>query len=437
MSDWKNVQYKDGKFRSGEGGGGGTNNLRAVQFADPYNIKFKDIQHRGANTFVPENTLLAFLVSKRLGFNYVETDATMTADNVPVLLHDLTVYRTTGSNLGNIHDLTYNQIKDLYANNGTWDTIYYKKSQDSTNPLVKIPTLDEFIRLCKTVGLHPYIEIGWSSSDTSGWVQTKAQTKIMYDIVKKYDMERNVTWISFHKEYLEYIIDFDKSARIGLIASSIDNTLISNATSLKTGINEVFIDLNIYAVTQQFCDDCMDEDIGVEVWTVDSISTIKNLPDYVTGVTSNTIHASRVWTNELYNYGGLPSVAEAIYDYTPSFPAWIESGGKFHFTYLGNGLVRCLFEFKILKNSSTPSSGTVYIDMPNLPKQFFPVWYQSYPIPWYNTNSGEKTGICRCGLSKRYENNSSNSCKFVISEFGEIPTGGISLRGNMIYSVDT
>ncbi len=435
---WKYIQYENGKLRTVENDGGLL--TRATQFADPYNIKFKDINHRGANTKAPENTLLAFLVSKRLGFNFVETDVTLTSDNIPVLLHDLTVYRTTGSNLGNIHELTYNQIKNLYANNGTYDTEYYRKAQDSTNPLVKIPTLDEFIKLCKLVGLHPYLEIGWWSNDTSGWVQTKEQTKIMYDIVKKYDMERNVTWISFHKEYLEYIIDFDKSARIGLLSSTIENTLISDAISLKTGINEVFVDMNVNAVTQQFCDDCMTVDIGVEVWTTNSETTIKSLPVYVTGVTSDSVHASRVWTNELYNYGGMPSIEDAYYTYAPTLPSWAQypaEGNGFHFTYLGNGLVRCIFELNILKNSSTPSSGTVYIDMPDLPKQFFPVWYQSHPIPWYNTNNGEVTGICRCGISRYYEANANNSRKFVISEFGQIPTGGIKLRGTMIYSVDT
>lgn len=31
MSDWKNVQYKDGKMRTGEGGGGGSSTLADLE----------------------------------------------------------------------------------------------------------------------------------------------------------------------------------------------------------------------------------------------------------------------------------------------------------------------------------------------------------------------------------------------------------------------
>lgn len=40
MSDWKNVQYKDGKLRTGEGGGGGSSN-----FAGLDDVSFSNIQN--------------------------------------------------------------------------------------------------------------------------------------------------------------------------------------------------------------------------------------------------------------------------------------------------------------------------------------------------------------------------------------------------------
>ena len=41
MSDWKNVQYKDGKMRTSEGGGGGGSST----FAGLDDVSFSDIQN--------------------------------------------------------------------------------------------------------------------------------------------------------------------------------------------------------------------------------------------------------------------------------------------------------------------------------------------------------------------------------------------------------
>ena len=54
----------------------------------------KAINHRGYMIDSPENTLPAFRLSKKFGFNIVETDLRLTSDGVPVLLHDATINRT-------------------------------------------------------------------------------------------------------------------------------------------------------------------------------------------------------------------------------------------------------------------------------------------------------------------------------------------------------
>jgi glycerophosphoryl diester phosphodiesterase len=51
--------------------------------------------HRGASGGAPENTLVAFRRAKAQGARWVECDVRLTADRVPVLLHDATLDRTT------------------------------------------------------------------------------------------------------------------------------------------------------------------------------------------------------------------------------------------------------------------------------------------------------------------------------------------------------
>lgn len=53
------------------------------------------IAHRGAGTAAPENTLAAFRLSHAHGFRMMEYDVKLCQDNVPILLHDDTIDRTS------------------------------------------------------------------------------------------------------------------------------------------------------------------------------------------------------------------------------------------------------------------------------------------------------------------------------------------------------
>src|SRR5260370_5536807 len=56
----------------------------------------KVIGHRGAMAYAPENTLASFREARRRGATWVEIDVKLTADNVPIVMHDASLKRTTG-----------------------------------------------------------------------------------------------------------------------------------------------------------------------------------------------------------------------------------------------------------------------------------------------------------------------------------------------------
>lgn len=56
----------------------------------------KVIGHRGAAAYAPENTLESLREAKRRGAPWVEIDVKLTADGVPILMHDPSLKRTTG-----------------------------------------------------------------------------------------------------------------------------------------------------------------------------------------------------------------------------------------------------------------------------------------------------------------------------------------------------
>ncbi len=72
------------------------------------------VAHRGASSTRPENTLDAFRVALDAGAGVVELDVRLTADGVPVVMHDPDVSRTTDGD-GYIHELTFAQVKRLNA----------------------------------------------------------------------------------------------------------------------------------------------------------------------------------------------------------------------------------------------------------------------------------------------------------------------------------
>lgn len=72
------------------------------------------VAHRGASAREPENTLAAFEAAVREGADVIELDVRLTADGVPVILHDPDVSATTDGN-GYVHEMTLGQIKGLNA----------------------------------------------------------------------------------------------------------------------------------------------------------------------------------------------------------------------------------------------------------------------------------------------------------------------------------
>ncbi len=56
----------------------------------------KIIAHRGASAYAPENTHAAFKLAWRMGVDGIELDCHLSADGVPVVIHDPTLKRTGG-----------------------------------------------------------------------------------------------------------------------------------------------------------------------------------------------------------------------------------------------------------------------------------------------------------------------------------------------------
>lgn len=70
------------------------------------------ISHAACAGHAPENTLAGIREALRLGADAIEIDVQCSADGVPVLMHDLTVDRTTHGR-GNVAKLSIEQLRSL------------------------------------------------------------------------------------------------------------------------------------------------------------------------------------------------------------------------------------------------------------------------------------------------------------------------------------
>ena len=106
------------------------------------------IAHRGDSERAPENTLPAFRSALRAGAPTLETDVQFTADGVPVLMHDLSLDRTTDG-AGPVSALTFAQVESLDA--GAWFGPRFAG--------VRVPQMAALLALARLRQVHVQLEL--------------------------------------------------------------------------------------------------------------------------------------------------------------------------------------------------------------------------------------------------------------------------------------
>ena len=248
-------------------------------------VKVKSINHKGYNTVAPENTLPAYELSKVYGFDYVETDISFTKDGIPVLLHKATIGHMArhedGSTLTEeenkkIGDLTYDETLQ-------YDFTQGKAAYKGT----KLAKMADFLDLCSSKGLHPYLELKQNGDYSRGQIEQ------LTELVRNHGMGGKVTWISYSKKFLLWLKEKDPKARLGLVCIAADEAtmkgLIKDAKELRTGSNYVFLDLCVSVHIKPFAALCKNAGMPLEIWNMffDEKQVLEDLDPYITGVTSD------------------------------------------------------------------------------------------------------------------------------------------------------
>jgi len=135
--------------------------------------------HRGARRQAPENTLPAFTRALELGADGVELDVQLSADMVPVIIHNGTVNATTDGS-GQVAKLSLDALRELDA--GSHLSAEFAGT--------RIPTLDEVFEL---IGRRLLINV-----ELKDFKLNSPLPEIVIDRVRAHGLEQSVLFSSFN-----------------------------------------------------------------------------------------------------------------------------------------------------------------------------------------------------------------------------------------------
>lgn len=100
----------------------------------------KIIAHRGNSGEAPENSRIAFEQALNLGVDFLECDVQLTKDNVPIILHDVSLKKVSNNKVDiDVNKLLYKEIKNLEI--GSWFGEEFRGEE--------ILSLEDFFKLTK------------------------------------------------------------------------------------------------------------------------------------------------------------------------------------------------------------------------------------------------------------------------------------------------
>lgn len=214
------------------------------------------VAHRGWSGAAPENTMAAFeLALKEPAIDYIELDVHLSADGVPVVIHDHTLNRTT-SGQGPVREASHAELARLDA--GSWYAPEFAGE--------RIPTLAEVLELCKG-RMRLAVEL-----KTMGELNRGLEEKVV-SLIQQYGMQDEVVLSSFDHDSMKLAHELDPSITTGLILLGKPTLLLEQLAF--TGATSLSIHYGF--ATPELLAQMAEAGIDIGVWTVDDPEQLAQL----------------------------------------------------------------------------------------------------------------------------------------------------------------
>lgn len=203
--------------------------------------------HRGASSLAPENTFPAFKLAYDLGTEGIETDVQLTKDNVPVLIHDENIKRTTNGS-GYVKDLTFNELQKLDA--GAWFSREYQGT--------RIASLESLLQWICGKNLFLNIELKNNKIDYPN------MESIVLKMVDHYKVLNHTIFSTFNPVSISRMRKLNPNIEIAFLTSRRNKNLVNYAKSI--GANAVHIRFRL--LRKELVQACQQENMAIRVYTV-------------------------------------------------------------------------------------------------------------------------------------------------------------------------
>ncbi|GEN45222.1 glycerophosphodiester phosphodiesterase [Alkalibacillus haloalkaliphilus] len=217
-------------------------------------INTRIFAHRGASHYAPENTLPAFQLANEMGASGVELDVQLTKDNIPVIIHDENVRRTTNG-VGFVQDYTYKDIKQLDA--GSW---YNERFANTT-----IPSLEEFLKWVQTTNMTINLEL---KTNVINYVHIEA---IVNEMIEHFKLEDRTILSSFNPETIRNLSDMNSQIERAWLTQM----RIRKVHLLLNDIGAQSIHIKTRLLSSNMLKRILQEEIPYRVYTVNRVKTLK------------------------------------------------------------------------------------------------------------------------------------------------------------------
>jgi len=165
------------------------------------------IGHRGASGEAPENTIAAFDLAIERHADGIEFDVRLSKDDVAVVIHDATLWRTTSAR-GRVRGQALAELKQLDA--GSWFNRLFPDLVDPRNDGQEIPTLAETLAWVRARQCLAYLEIKGGRLTCPG-----IEERVLAEIHRAKVLPL-VTVISFHQPTLRRVRSLDPQVAVGI-----------------------------------------------------------------------------------------------------------------------------------------------------------------------------------------------------------------------------
>lgn len=163
------------------------------------------VGHRGALALAPENTFAAFEKAVAIGVDAIEFDVQRTADDVPIVIHDHTLDRTT-SGTGSVREATWGRIRTLDA--GSW------RSGDHAGE--RVPSLVELLDRARGWRVDLVLELK-QPAPGDGRPRDAGLVGAVLDLLRAADLLERTLLISFDHPSIAEAVAREPRARAALL----------------------------------------------------------------------------------------------------------------------------------------------------------------------------------------------------------------------------